>query len=264
MKAKKIVFLNQKGGVGKTTIAHNTAYYLAEVIKQKTLLIDLDPQGNSSEIYIEDKDLEPSASSIFNQRAFDASRAIRNAMVKKRSLPNLDIIHSNKTISQALKEIPTRSFREKILSKSLTTIVDKYNYIIIDCPASIEDSVINAIYFGEQFIIPVEMGGFASSAIQDVLEIIAEVKEYDTLIDLLDSGIVTFVKNKVDKRGTRLNSMIDNEISSILPYSANSTIRHSLYISRATTELVPIFEFKDLPSGVKEDYKNYIEEVISC
>ena len=262
MPTKCVVFLNQKGGVGKTTIAHNTAYFLSQFKKMKTLLIDLDPQGNSSEIYINNKDKEPSASCIFNQRAFNAARAISQAEIKGKKLLNLDIIHSNKTISQALKEIPIRSYREKILLKSLSTIVDKYNYIILDCPASIEDSVINAIFLGNQFIIPVEMGGFAASAIQDVLEIITEVKEFPSLIDLLKSGMIHFLKNKVDKRGTRLNSAIDKEISSILPYTAKSSIRHSLYISRSTNELLPIFEFNGLPSGIVEDYQNYIEEII--
>lgn len=262
MSAKSIVFLNQKGGVGKTTIAHNTAFFISQLKKIKTLLIDLDPQGNSSEIYVSDKDKEPSASCIFNQRSFNAEKAISQAEIRGEKLSNLDIIHSNKTISQALKEIPIRSYREKILFKSLTTIVDKYNYIILDCPASIEDSVINAIFLGDQFIIPVEMGGFAASAIQDVLEIITEVKEFSSLIDLLKSGTVYFLKNKVDKRGTRLNSAIDKEIASILPYTATSSIRHSLYISRSTNELLPVFKFDALPKGIIEDYQNYIEEII--
>ena len=54
MSAKSVVFINQKGGVGKTTIAHNTAYFISQFKKIKTLLIDLDPQGNSSEIYVND------------------------------------------------------------------------------------------------------------------------------------------------------------------------------------------------------------------
>ena len=62
----------------------------------------------------------------------------------------------------------------------MAPIVNHYDYIILDCPASIEDSVINAIYFSKKFLIPIEIGGFASSAIQDVLELIA-VKEYSSL-----------------------------------------------------------------------------------
>jgi chromosome partitioning protein len=260
--SRKIIYLNQKGGVGKTTLAHNSAYYLATKCKKKVLLVDLDPQGNTSEIYIEDKNSEPSVGVIFSQRSYNAENIISKAKVNNILVPNLDIIHSNKSISQSLKEIPIRSAREKILSKSLSTIVDKYDYIIIDCPASIEDSVINAIYFGDQFIIPVEMGGFASSAIQDVLEIIAEVKEHTSLGSLLESQSVKFIKNKVNSIATRLNSTINEDIKDILPYTAKSEIRHSLYISRATLDLLPIFEFKDLPENVIEDYKNYIQEVI--
>ena len=130
-------FLNQKGGVGKTTIAHNTAYYLAKTLNKKTLLIDLDPQGNTSSIYCVDKEKEPSVSNIFKEKNFDTNHVIYNACLNGSPISNLDILHSNKNISQALKEIPIRTHREKILSKAIERIVVKYDYIIIDCPASI-------------------------------------------------------------------------------------------------------------------------------
>lgn len=170
----------------------------------------------------------------------------------------MEILHSNISLSQALKEIPIRLNKEKILEKALRQVVVNYDYIIIDCPASIEDSVINAIYFAQQFVIPVEMGSFASSAIQDVLELIAKIKEYPSLQKLLDANITRFLKNKVDGRGSFLNKKINAEIKEILPYMFNHTIRQSLYISRAAIAKVPIIEYKNMPMVVKDDYINYI------
>lgn len=259
---QSICFLNQKGGVGKTTIAHNTAYILATHHHQKVLLLDLDQQGNASEIYVADKNKEPSVGKIFGEKNVDVSQLINQACVRGKLVEGMDIIHSNMSLSKSLKEIPVRTYKEKILAKSLAPIVSQYDYIILDCPASIEDSVINAIYFSKRFLIPVEMGGFASSAIQDVLELIAEIKEYNSLKDLLQSRSVSFLKNKVDGRGKALNKKIEEEIKDILPYTLTSLIRNSLFISKANLEKIPLIEYKECPIVVKNDYINYVNELI--
>lgn len=258
-----ICFINQKGGVGKTTLAHNTAYILATIHDKKVLLIDLDQQGNSSEIYLPDKNIEPSIGSIFRLKSPDINSIIRPAQVCTDIVKNMHILHSNISLSQALKEIPHRTYKEKILSNALHNIVVNYDYIIIDCPASIEDSVINAIYFADNFIIPVEMGAFAASAIQDVLELIAEVKEAGNLYNLLSSKKVKFVKNKVDHRGVSFNKIIEAEIKEILPYTMHSYIRQSLYVSRAGIEKTPIIMHPEVPFVVKDDYKCFVKEIIS-
>jgi cellulose biosynthesis protein BcsQ len=172
-------------------------------------------------------------------------------------------LHSNILLSQALKEIPHRTYKEKILSNALQDIVVNYDYIIIDCPASIEDSVINAIYFADSFIIPIEMGAFAASAVQDVLELIAEVKEFGSLQNLLSSKKVKFVKNKVDHRGVSFNKIIESEIKEILPYTTQSYIRQSLYVSRAGIEKMPIIMHPGVQLVVKNDYKCFVKEIIS-
>ena len=260
--AKSICFLNQKGGVGKTTISHNTAYILATLYNKKVLFIDLDQQGNSSEIYTADKNIEPSVANIFREKNTNIKNIIRPAQVHLRPVANMDIIHSNMSLSQALKEIPIRSHKEKILYKALQEVVDKYDYVILDCPASVEDSVINAIYFADRFLIPVEIGAFASSAIQDVLELIAEIKESVSLKELLSSKIVIFLRNKVDGRGSVLNQQIEEEIRDILPYTMNASIRQSLYISRAGIAKMPILQYSATPSVVKNDYIEYVKELI--
>ncbi len=259
---QSICFLNQKGGVGKTTIAHNTAYILSTRYRQKVLLLDLDQQGNTSEIYVADKNKEPSIGKIFREKNVDISHLINQATVHGKAVEHMDIIHSNISLSKALKEIPVRTYKEKILEKALTPIVSQYDYIILDCPASIEDSVINAIYFSKKFVIPVEMGGFASSAIQDVLELIAEIKEYASLKELLQSRSVLFLKNKVDGRGTSLNKKIEEEIKDIMPYMMQSSIRNSLSVSKANLEKTPIIEYKECSVVVKNDYINYVNELV--
>lgn len=259
---QSICFLNQKGGVGKTTIAHNTAYILATEHNKRVLLIDLDQQGNSSEIYLDDKSIEPSVANIFREKSSNAEDIIQQANLNSNPIINMDILHSNMSLSRALKEIPLRTYREKILARSLSRIVVNYDYIILDCPASIEDSVINAIYFSERFVIPVEIGGFAASAIQDVLELIAEIKECASLRELLLTNKISFLQNKIDKRGSALNKKIKTELEDILPYTFKSSIRQSLSISHATIAKTPIIECKAVPDTIKNEWKHYVEELI--
>ena len=95
------------------------------------------------------------------------------------------------------------------------------------------------------------MGAFAASAIQDVLELIAEIKESVSLERLLSSGNIKFIKNKVDARGVSFNKIIEQEIKEILPYTMKSSIRQSLFISRAGIEKTPIIKHHSVPSVVK-------------
>ena len=158
--SKIIAIANQKGGVGKTTTAVNLCYAL-KMKGKRVLLLDCDPQGNSSSGMGVDKHSTPSAYELITKTA-DILDCIRKT-------PYGDVIPSNKELSGATVELVNKVRREYVLKDALQLVYNDYDYIFIDCPPSLELLTLNALVAADSVLIPMQCEYYALEGIADLM-----------------------------------------------------------------------------------------------
>ncbi len=168
---KIIAFANQKGGVGKTTSAVNIAASVG-ILGKKVLLIDLDPQGNTtSGVGINKKNLKSTSYELLIDE-IDAKQAVVVTEFK-----NLSVIPSNISLAGAEFDLYQLENREYRLKKQLAAVKDDYDYIFIDCPPSLGMITVNALAAADAVIIPMQCEYYALEGLSQLMITIRKIKQ---------------------------------------------------------------------------------------
>ena len=196
-----ISIVNQKGGVGKTTTAVNLGAFLAKK-RKKVLIIDLDPQGNATSGYgFEKASLENTVYDLLVNEE-DIANVITNTNVK-----NVDMCPTNINLAGAEVELVSAISRETILKRALEPVLDKYDYIIIDCPPSLGLLTINALTACEGVIVPIQGEYYALEGLAQLVDTINMIKKKRNPV----IGIMGVVITMHDRR-TQLTKQVVEEV----------------------------------------------------
>jgi chromosome partitioning protein len=170
--SRVIAIANQKGGVGKTTTAINLGASLA-VAERKTLVIDMDPQGNAtSGLGIDRNTIENSMYDVLVDRV-----PLANSIMSRIHFPFLDLAPSDQDLVGAEVQLVSQPEREKLLRKSLQDIRDRYDYILVDCPPSLGLLTLNTLAAADSVLIPIQCEFYALQGLTQLLSTVTVVQQ---------------------------------------------------------------------------------------
>ena len=250
----KLVVLNQKGGVGKSTVATNLAYCLAMSTNKKTLLIDMDPQSHASVIFYTDIPRENTIRELLSSKSEKITEYIRQAVVGKEEVKNLCIIPANIHLAVTAEQITSKIHREKLLHNHLKKIAKDFDFIIIDCPPAVNVLTVNAIYTSDVILIPTTYGRYSLDGIADLFQSIEDVKESDEFAYWI-------LRNARDARTRLSNEFVEEQLAPFRKHLLKTVIRRNEAINQAQMNGEPVMVFAPRSHGA-EDFRELTREII--
>lgn len=248
---KTIAIFNQKGGVGKTTTCVNMAAALGAKGK-KTLLVDVDPQGNStsgvgvdkSEVYASTYDM-----------LIDGVSA--RAITVETDYKNLNILPANMNLAGAELELSEREDRNSVLKKALAILVMEYDYIIIDCPPSLGLLSINALVAADTLIVPLQCEYYALEGLSQLVSTVRTIKQHYNEHLELEGVLFTMYDSRL-----KLTQQVIEEVNKYFPGKSYSTmIPRSVKIAEAPSFGKPVIYYEKY-SKPSFAYKKFVDEFL--
>ncbi|MDP1395258.1 ParA family protein [Lysinibacillus capsici] len=248
---KTISIINLKGGVAKTISAINIAHTLVKVHGKKVLLIDNDKQGNTSKFFNLHNYEDKSLADLLTDRDCNI-----HSVIKSTAYEGLDIIPANMNLLQANKEILLDVARpqQTRLRKALSQLNDEYDYCIIDNAPDINMTVINALVATNDVLVPIKVDKFAFDGLEQLLDQIANVQEFNENIVFKGCFITMYQRNGVNAQGSEyLASSTDYPLF-------HTVIRKTVKVDETTFVGKPLLDYKKSTAG--QDYEKLVKEYL--
>ena len=249
---KTVSIFNQKGGVGKTTTCVNFAAALG-LKGKKTLLVDLDPQGNTtSGVGIDKTEIEKSTYDILIN-----DEAAKDIVIKT-EFKNLSVLPANMNLAGAELELAEEENRFKALKKALAPLVMEYDYIIIDCPPALGLLNTNALTAADSVLIPVQCEYYALEGLTQLLNTILLTQSVFNRNLTIEGVLLTMLDSR-----TNLGVEVTQEVRKYFKDKVYKTvIPRNVKLSEAPSAGLSIFDYDSRSEGAKS-YARLAKEVVS-
>jgi len=250
MRAKTITIATHKGGTGKTVTAMALGAGLART-KKKTLLVDLDPQAHSTiGLGLDLANGDPTLREVFSEPAASVAKTIRGT-----HLEFLHVAPSHIRLERVAQSLYARPKREELLKRALRDVLDRYDFLVIDCPPSLGVLTETGIAAADLVLIPSQMEARAADGIVDLLELIAVLKgdgwnEWRILL------------TKVDSRKTVTNEAVMAALSRWQDKILETAIPQSEPLNQAQIARTDIFTYEPESKGALA-YQALTEEILN-
>lgn len=250
MNTRIISIVNHKGGVGKTTTALNVGVALAKYHKKKTLLIDIDPQGNLS--------TSLGFKLTGDENIYRALIGSLTALPVQQSAEEVDVVTSSLDLVTAERQLMGEAGSEHVLAELLEPIRNQYDYILIDCPPSLGTLTFNALTASTDVFIVAQAQFLALQGVGQLLYTIDKIKNrINKGLELSGVVITQFQKNLI------LSQQVENTLVEQFPEIVFDTkIRVNTALAESVSESESIFAWDDKSNGAI-DYKNLADEIIA-
>jgi chromosome partitioning protein len=252
-----IAACNQKGGVGKTTTCVNTSAALA-AMEKRVLLVDMDPQGNSTQGLGFDQPFEEDIYDALVLAEKDFTKEQVRVFIKKTDMPYLELLPCSRSLAGLEVQLISQPQREKRLSKVLEAVRGDYDYIFIDSPPSLSILTLNVLAAADSVLIPIQCEYYALQGLAELLNTIRLVQQNINPRLTIEGALLTMFDGRLN-----LSKQVVEDVTSTFSEKVFKTIiPRSVKLSEAPSFGKPIILYDVLSTGAMR-YMELAKEILA-